>query len=251
MPLIAPDYSFLGAGELHVRKKRSNLPFRSVGNCSAFSFSPQTNRLTLPDGMNPGGGTRNAVDRVTEVQFSFTMHDFSTENFADVLRGNTEVITAGNAIDEQAVAYKGGVTPLSRIAKSITAVKSVAGAIEYEQGVDWDEKNGALYVHAEGAIPDPVNGQPNVAVSYAYGAAKRLQALVNPNEDYELLFLGFNEARSGTRVRAHAFKASGGVISELAMLADQYGAGQVQGTLSRDTTRPVGLSQYFTWEQEE
>jgi len=251
MSLIAPDYSYLGAGELHLRKKGAAVAFRSIGNCSAFSFSPQTNTITLADSTQPGGGTRNSVDRVTEVQYSFTMHDFDTDNFADVLRGNSEAIVAGTAVDEPVVAYAGGVTPLAHIAAEITDVKSVDGADTYVKGVDWDIKNGALYVYADGDIPPPVGGAANAEVSYSYGAAKRLQALVNPNEDYELLFLGFNEARSGKKVRAHAYQASGGVIGELAMIADQYGAGQVNGRLSKDTSRPPGLSQYFTWEAEE
>ncbi|ASK90533.1 hypothetical protein KWH04_16535 [Xanthomonas campestris pv. trichodesmae] len=250
MPINSPDYSYLGSGELHLRKRGAAKPFRGVGNCSAFSFSPQTNRINLLDSTQPGGGNRNSVDRITEVQVSFTMHDFSAENFADVLRGTATTIVAGNAADEAVVAYKDGVTPLANLAADITAVKPVTGDAVYEKGKDWDIKNGALYVPADSKITVPADGAANIKVTYSFGAAERLQALVNPNEEYELLFLGFNEARSGKKVRAQAYRVSGGVIGELALIGEQYGAGTVTGTLSKDTSKPAGVSQYFTWDAE-
>ncbi|MCE4552669.1 hypothetical protein, partial [Xanthomonas hortorum] len=171
-------------------------------------------------------------------------------NFADVLRGTATAIVAGNAVDELVVAYKDGVTPLDNLAAEITAVKPVTGAAVYTKGKDWDIKNGALYVPAESSIENPEDDAANIKVTYSFGAAERLQALVNPNEEYELLFLGFNEARSGKKVRAHAYRVSGGVIGELALIGEQYGAGTVTGTLSKDTSKPAGVSQYFTWDAE-
>ncbi|UXA48530.1 hypothetical protein M0D44_20010 [Xanthomonas prunicola] len=250
MPINSPDYSYLGSGEIHLRKRGAAKPFRGIGNCSAFSFAPQTNRINLLDNTQPGGGNRNSVDRVTEVQVSFTMHDFSADNFADVLRGTATTIVAGAAVDELVVAYKDGVTPLLNLATDITAVKPATGSTAFEKGKDWDIKNGALYLPADSAIVDPVSGAPNIKVSYAYGAAERLQALVNPNEEYELLFLGFNEARSGKKVRAQAYRVSGGVIGEMALIGEQYGAGTVTGTINKDTSKPAGVSQYFTWDAE-
>ncbi|KAB7767627.1 hypothetical protein [Xanthomonas maliensis] len=250
MPITSPDYSYLGSGELHLRKRGAAKPFRGVGNCSAFSFSPQTNRINLLDSTQPGGGNRNSVDRITEVQVSFTMHDFSAENFADVLRGSATSIVAGNVADEAVVAYKDGVTPLTNLAAEITGVKPATGDAVYEKGRDWDIKNGALYVPADSTIAAPEDGTANIKVTYSFGAAERLQALVNPNEEYELLFLGFNEARSGKKVRAQAYRVSGGVIGELALIGEQYGAGTVTGTLSKDTSKPAGVSQYFTWDAE-
>ncbi|UYK82313.1 hypothetical protein NG829_08485 [Xanthomonas sacchari] len=250
MPLTSPDYSYLGSGEIHLRKRGAAKAFRGIGNCSAFSFAPQTNRINLLDSTQPGGGNRNSVDRITEVQVSFTMHDFSAENFADVLRGTATNIVAGSAVDELVVAYKDGVTPLLNLATEITAVKPATGSTSYVKGDDWDIKNGALYIPAGSSITEPVAAAANLKVSYAYGAAERLQALVNPNEEYELLFLGFNEARSGKKVRAQAYRVSGGVIGELALIGEQHGAGTVTGTLSKDTSKPAGVSQYFTWDAE-
>lgn len=259
MSLNAPDYSYLGSGEVHLRKKGAAAPFRSIGNCSAFSFSPQSNNIALANSTTPGGGTRNTVPRVTSVPYAISMTDFSVENLADVLRGTVETIAAGTATGEDVVAYPGGVTPLAYIATAITSVKSQDGTTTYVAGTDYDLKNGALYVYEDGDIPAPVSGAANIKVTYTYGAAKKLQALVNKAEEYELMFLGFNEARSGKRVKAHAFRVSGGVLAQLSMVGDAHGVGEVSGELMVDTTRPAydpnnpgnPYSQWFTWEQEE
>lgn len=259
MSLNAPDYSYLGSGEVHLKKKGAAAPFRSIGNCSAFSFSPESNNITLSNSTTPGGGTRNNVPRVTRVQYSFSMTDFSAENLADVLRGTVETITAGTATGEDVVAYPGGVTPLAHIATAITSVKSPDGTETYVAGTDYDIKSGALYVYEDGDIPAPVAGAANLKVTYTYGAAKKLQALVNGAEEYELMFRGFNEARGGRLVVAHAFRVSGAVLAQFSMIGDAHGVGEVSGELMVDTTRPAHdpnnpgnpYSQWFTWEQEE
>ena len=60
------DYSYLGSGIILIREWGSNAAFAEIGNCSAFSVSPQVNNLTLADFTNPGGGIQNRVDRVTD-----------------------------------------------------------------------------------------------------------------------------------------------------------------------------------------
>src|SRR5690606_19067159 len=97
----------------------------------ALNFSPQTNTLSLPDYTKPGGGTRNRVDRVGDVEFSLTFHDFEGQNFADFMRGTVDEVVAGTASAEAVVAYVDGWTPLSRIATAITAVEPAGGGTPY------------------------------------------------------------------------------------------------------------------------
>ncbi len=240
------DYSYLGSGRLLLREFGAATPFEEVGNVSALSFSPQVNSVTLGDYTQPGGGTRNRVDRVTEVQIAYTFHDFSAGNFARSMRGTVSEVAGGTAASEAVVAYAGGFTPLANIATAITSVKSPDGEDTYVVGEDYEFVDGGLRILADGDIPEPVAGAANIAVSYTYGAAERVQAFVTSAKQYEALFLGLNEARSGKPVRVHAHKISGGVIQELGLLGDQYGQGQVQGALQADTTKAAGLSQYFT-----
>lgn len=241
------DYSYLGSGKIYIREFGAATPMREIGNCSALNFSPQTNTLTLPDHTKPGGGPRNRVERVTDVNFSLTFHDFEGANFADFLRGTVEEIVAGTVTAEAVVAYKGGWTPLARIAESITSVEPVGGGTPYGAD-DYQLLDGGIYVPTGSAISAPVAGAPNIEVDYAHGAIQLTQALVTAAKKYQLVFSGLNEARSGKKVRIMAHKVAGGVIDQLGVLGDEFGAGTVNGGLDADTSKGIGLSQYFTVE---
>lgn len=246
---MAEDYSYLGSGMMHIREYGSSAPFVEVGNCSALAFSPQTETKELLDYTNPGGGQQNSVDRVTGVEMSYTFHDFSPDNLARALRGAATPATAGTATDEQVVAYKGGYTPLARIPTAITAVKDMAGTTTYTEGTDYEVRNGMLYIPVGSTIADPVAGAANLEVTYTYPAQSKVEALINSNKAYEVLFTGLNEARSGKAVRVRAHKVSGGVLAQFAVIGQDYGAGEVTGKLQKDTSKTgAGVSQYFTVE---
>jgi len=243
------DFSYLGSGKILMREFGATAPFEEVGNCSVLSFSPQTTTITLPDYTQPGGGTRNRVDRVGDVEISYTFHDFAGDNFARALRGSVADVVAGSAAAESVIAYKDGYTPLAKIASGITSVEPVGGGTPYVAGDDYEFRDGGLFIPSDSAIPAPVAGAANIDVDYTYAAQEVTQALVNPAKQYELLFLGLNEARSGKAVRVRAHKVSGGVLEQLGLIGQEYGAGTVGGALLADTTKGAGLSKYFTVEQ--
>ncbi|MGH8075625.1 MAG: hypothetical protein ACREO4_16365 [Lysobacter sp.] len=246
------DYSYLGSGSMLIREYGAAAPFLSAGNCSALSLSPQEDTKSLPDYTQPGGNLRNEVRRLTGVDFGYTFHDFSPENFARGLRADVTDIVAGTATAEAAVAYKGGYTPLARIAKTITSVEPAGGGTAYVAGTDYELRDGQLFIPTTSAIPAPTAGAANVDVDYTYDAQKKVEALVNANKQYEVVFVGLNEARSGKRVRVRMHKVSGGVLQEMALLGEDYGAGEINGSLLSDSTKTgTGISQYFTVEIED
>ena len=246
------DKSYIGSGNILVREFGAAAPFAEVGNCSALNLSPQEDVKSLPDYTRPGGGKRNEIRRLTGVDLQYTFHDYSAENFARALRGTATTVAAGSASNEPTVAYKGGYTPLPKLATAITSARPIGGGTAYVAGEDYEMRDGQLYIPADSDIPAPVGGAANVEVSYSYGAQKKVQALVNPNKQYELLFIGLNEAQSGKKVRVYAHKVSGGVLQQMALIGDDYGAGEVTGGLMSDTTKVgVGESQYFTVEMED
>jgi len=246
------DKSYIGSGNILIREKGSAAPFVEVGNCSALTLSPQENVLQQQDYTKPGGGLRNQVRRVTGVDMAYTFHDFAPENFARALRANVETVAAGTVTSEQAVAYKGGYTPLAKIATAITSVVPAGGGTAFTAGDDYELRDGQLYIPSDSAITDPVAGAANVEVTYTYAAQKKVQALVNPNKQYEVVFMGLNEAQSGKRTRITCHKVSGGVLQSFAALGEDYGAGEVNGALLADTSKTgVGISQYATIEMED
>lgn len=249
MSIPTQDFSALLSGSMLIREFQSAAPFLPVGNVSALTLSPQEDVKTLQDFTQPGGGKRNEVRRLTGVDFSFTFTDYSAENFARGLRADIETIAASTASAEAVVAYKGGYVPLAKIATAITSVEPVGGGTPFTSPGDYELRDGQLYIPAGSTIPTVVSGAANIEVDYSFGAQKKVQALVNSNMQYEVLFVGLNEARSGKAVRVHLYKVSGSVLQEMALIGDDFLQGQVNGALLSDGSKTGdGVSQYFTVE---
>jgi hypothetical protein len=243
---MAEDYSYLGAGKFKVREYGSAAPFVEVGNCSALNLSPQIEEKSLPNYTEPGGGTQNSVERVTGVDISYTFHDFSPDNFARSLRGVATVAVAGSVAAEAVVAYKGGATPLARIPSEITSVETAGGGVAYTEGDDYEFSPEGIYIPAGSAIPDPIAGAPNIEVAYDYLAQTTVEAMVNSSKQYEGIFVGLNEARSGAPVVVRVHKFSGGLLQQMSLIGEDYGAGEVNGKVLLDGTKTgVGISKYF------
>lgn len=246
------DYSYLGSGSILVREYGAEAALLTLGNCSALTLSPQEDVKSLLDFTQPGGNKRNEVRRLTSVDMSYTFHDYSAENFAIALRSSATSIAAGSATAEAAVAYIGGYTPLEKIATAITSVEPVGGGVAYTEGTDYELVDGQLYLPSGTTIPAPVGGAANCEVDYSYVAQKKVEALIDSSKQYEIMFVGLNEAQSGKRVRVRLHKVSGGVLQEMALIGEDFGAGQVNGALLSDSTKTgAGISKYFTVESED
>lgn len=247
MSIPSQDYSYIGTGTLLIREYGSAAPFLPVGNCTDLKFSPAESVKKLADQTAPGGGTRNEISRLDGCDMSYTFTDFSAENFARGLRADVTTIAAGTALAEPVVAYKGGYVPLAKIAATITSVEPVGGGTPFVSPGDYELRDGHLYIPSGSTIAAVTGGAANIEVDYTFVAQKRVEALVNSNKQYEALFVGLNEARSGKPVRVHAYKVRGGLLAEMALIGEEHGEGTINGGLMSDTTRVgVGLSKYFT-----
>ncbi|MBD9368858.1 hypothetical protein [Xanthomonas sp. XNM01] len=249
---FAPDHSYLGSGIILIRPWGSIEPFAEIGNCSAFSVSPQTNELSLPDYKNPGGGIQNKVDRVSDWQLAYTFHDFNAPNFARATRGKVTNVVAGTVTDEPHAAVKGSYVPLKYLASAITSVDPVGAGSAYVAGTDYILDRGMIYIPAGSAIPNATGGTANIEVTYAHGAIGHVEGAVTAAQFYEMQFFGSNEARSGKKVRLVAHKVSGGVIQQLGLLGDEYGGGEVTGSITSDAAKRTSAdnSAYFYWQEE-
>lgn len=246
------DYSYIGTGNIYLREYGTNGPALPVGNASALTLTPQEDSRSLPDYTTPGGGTMNEVTRLTGVNISYTFHNFSPANLARALRGAVADVVAGTATDEAHFAHPGGFTKFARIPTGEIEVTDASGTTTYEADVDYEVRPGGILVLEGGAIVAPAGDEENIHVSYEYGAQTRVEALVNPAKQYELIFAGMNEARSGAVTVIDCYKVSHGTLQEFAAIGDEYGAGTVNGSLLKDATRTgQGVSQYFRIDQED
>lgn len=250
------DFSFVGSGILIAREYGAAAPFIEVGNCSAVAVTPQTNRLSLPDYRNPGGGERNSIERVTGFDFAITFHDLNQLNIARFGRGATSNVASGAVTNETVVAYKGTTgtwVALANLASAITTVEPVGGGTAYTLGTDYEFDRGMLFIPATSTIPEPVSGAPNFQVDYTRAASSRVQIATTAQKFFEMEFRGANEARAGKLLSAKFHKVSAGFFGELAMVGQDYAGPQVTSRLVYDATKATdaNTSGYFVWTQQD
>ena len=249
------DYSYLGSGKIYVREYAANEALVEVGNCSALNLVPQEDVKTLLNYTEPGGGTQNEVTRSNGVELSYTFHDFSPGNLVRALRGGSAAVASGTVTEEEAAAYAGGFVLLAKVPdtdSTITVKDEATGLVTYTAGTDYEVRDGGIFILAGTSIPAPVSGAANILVTYTAKASTKVQALVESDKQYEFVFVGLNEARSGKVARIQCFRVNHGVMTQFAAIGQEHGAGEVSGKLMIDTTRTgVGESKYFTVELED
>lgn len=235
------DYSYIGTGKVYLREIGATAGLIEVGNCSALSFAVNEDVKELKDYTQPGGGTYNEVRRIASVECSMTLHDLSAANLARALYGSTSATATGTVTDEShAGTQKGDFVPTNFLATAITAVK--VGAATKVAGTDYEVRNGGIYILPDGTIAN----NDTVLITYTRAAADVVQALTTSGKEYELLFDGLNEARSGKATRVNAYRVKIGAVQNLGLIGEDYAALEVTGKLLKDTSKTgAGVSQYF------
>lgn len=88
-------------------------------------------------------------------------------------------------------------------------------------------------------------------VGYTKAAADMVQALTNTGKEYEMIFDGLNEARSGKRTRIIGYRIKIGAAKNISLIGEDYAALEVTGKVLKDTGKSgAGISQYFKAEIE-
>lgn len=122
-----------------------------------------------------------------------------------------------------------------------TVTWTCAGKTAPASGTEYEVRQGGVFVAAGATIAGEV-----WTAGYTPVAADMVQALTTSGKEYELVFDGLNEARSGKRTRVSAYRVKIGAAQNLGLIADDYAALEVTGKLLKDTTKSgTGISQYF------
>lgn len=237
------DYSYLGSGKVYLREVGAAAGRIEVGNCSALAFAVAEETKEKKDYTQPGGGTYNEVRRISSVEMQLTMDELSPQNLARALYGSTAAVTSAAVTDESHTAYKGAFIKLNNVPASTPApvVTGPGGTPTYVAGTDYEVRPGGIFILASGAITDGAT----ILVDYTKAAADVVEALVNSGKEYELVFAGLNEARSGKAVIVTAHRVKIGAAQNIGLIGDEYAQIEVSGKLLKDTTKTGGVSQYF------
>lgn len=241
------DYSYIGVGRIYLKEVGASAGLIEVGNCSELNFSVTEDTRELRDYTQPGGGTYNEVRRISAVEVSINMHDLSPANLARALYGSTEAVTSATVTGEEQTAYIGAFVKTDSMPSEITKVTDEDGVDTYVEGEDYEVRPGGIFILEGGAISD---GE-TILIDYTSANADVVQALVDSGKEYEMVFDGLNEARSGKKTIVHAYRIKLGALADLALIGDEYAAAQVTGKVLKDSTKTgAGISQYFKVEIE-
>lgn len=237
------DYSYLGSGKVYLREIGGTGGLVEVGNASQLNFSVTEETKELKDYTQPGGGTYNEVRRISAVECQMTLHDLNAQNLSRALYGATTTETSATVTDEALNdVVIGALAPTAFLPSAITAVKK--GASTLTENVDYLVRPSGIIPIAGGA--GGVVAGDDLTITYTKAGQDVVQALVNSGKEYELLFDGLNEARSGKRTRVRAWRVKIGALQNLSLIGEEYAAMEVSGKLLKDTSKVgANISQYF------
>lgn len=86
-----------------------------------------------------------------------------------------------------------------------------------------------------------------VKLAYSALAENLVQALVESGREFDMVFDGLNEAKSGKSVIVHAFKVKFNPAQAVDFIGDEFAELEMTADVVKDTTKTgAGVSQYFT-----
>lgn len=232
--------SFIGKGVVYIENDDGLLV--DVGNCTAFAYSADEEKIELKNYRTAGGGNYNSVSRINAVNLSLTLSDFSAENLALGLFGTVSAVAAG-AVADEAQTTPSDVSvdfllPTDHVIDTDQAV-TVTG---YAEGDDFTKTPAGIIVLAAGSIP----ADTALAISYTKKAVDVVQAFVQAAQDRRIVLDGLNEAQSGAPVVIDVHRGKFGPAQETAFIGDEFGEIGLEGEALLDTTvTGAGLSQYL------
>ena len=127
-----------------------------------------------------------------------------------------------------------------------TVTWTCAGRTTLAAGTDYEIRAGGIYVFAGRILAGEV-----LTCGYTRAGMDVVQALTSSGKEYELVFDGLNEARSGKRTRVTAYRVKVGALASLGLIGEEFAAMEATGKLLKDTAKTgAGVSQYFKVEIE-
>lgn len=138
-------------------------------------------------------------------------------------------------VDEDEFTYAVTGTPVSPATGTIT-YQAV-----YRETTDYEVRTAGIFITEDGLIAD----EDALFVDYSYAAQDVVEAMISAAQEYELLFEGLNEARSGKASIVRVWRGRFGAAKNISLIGDDYASLELTGSALADTSKPTGRSQYF------
>ena len=213
------DYSFIGAGTVHIQPYDKSAPLLPMGNISEFAFSFEEEKKEQKNYLG-GGGLRNVVSRISGITGAIKAHDFTATNIALALRATSEMIGAAAITGEELTAH--GVDDelipfryIPDLTQNIVVKDSADQALVL--GTDYALSKAGIRLLNGSAI-----GSEILSVDYTPRAAHAIQALVESGREFSLFMEGLNDAQEGRpfTIRVHRVKFS--PVQNLGFISEDF-----------------------------
>lgn len=248
---LIKQVSYSGKGSVFLRKRgEANAKTLPIGNVSELKLSIEEDTKELLDYESTGGGTLEKISRIKSVSGTARTSNHDSANLALALRGSatahsSAVVTA----EAHANTQLGSLVVLNRLPDLAAAVVVKVGATTVAATGNYEVTAAGVWVYPTAT---GIAAGDAVTVSYTALPDNLLQALVTSGDEYELLFVGLNEARNGKATVITAHRCAFSPTKGLDLIADDYGSLELGFTLLSDTAiTGQGLSRFMTVRQAE
>lgn len=127
-----------------------------------------------------------------------------------------------------------------------TATVTCAGKTTLVANTDYEVRGAGIYVMAGATIAGET-----WTLGYTKAVTDVVQALTSSGKEYELMFDGLNEARSGKRTKISAYRVKPGALQNWGVIGEDYAGLEVSAELLQDSTKTGSTtSKYFKVEIE-
>jgi hypothetical protein len=247
MSLLNQTYKpYMGVGQVSAKVFNTPALHIPIGNVLKLSLEHKEDVKRMEDMRTIGGGSYAEVRRVTEVTLKMELADFNVTNLARCVLGDAAVVGAGSITNVGAVAQLGGLIRLEHI--NPTALTLKMGPDQATATLVNAANN--FVVRPEGVLLLPTAQQitegSQLWLSYDYGEYVAIEALMAKPAELSLVFGGLNAADSGKPMVIDIFRASQGITKSLALIGNDFGKLDVEGTLLMDYTKTsIDASQFY------
>lgn len=239
--------TYFGRGRVHLAPVAGDGALRRLGNCSELSIQIEEQVVTMPDYINPGGGTYDEIRRIQSVNIGMSLWELSKENLALALFGDASVAASAAVSGEAHTIYKGGLVKFTKIPDpdetvTVEVIGSPGGPLV--ENTHYERTPGGIFILADAA--SPAADAAEIEVDYTSLGTDVVQGLVNSGKEFRLVFEGLNEADSEKAVIVEIFRAKFGPAS-VPLIADEFSQLQFTGASLVDSSKVgAGISKYLT-----
>lgn len=249
MALIT-QVSYWGNGSVFLKKRSAAARRLPIGNVTELKLDIAEESKDLVDYENTGGGLLEKKTRIKEVSGTAKTSNHDPQNLALALRGSVAANAVATITDEaHADVQLGSLVLLNRLPDLTAAITVKVGAVTIAAPGNYEMTAAGVWIYS--AATDIV-ALDDILVTYTALADNLIQALVVSGDEYELTFVGLNDARNGKPQLIVAHRVQFSPTKGLDLVADDFGRLELPFTLLSDATiSGTGLSRYLTVRQAE